>query len=100
MIEQGRHKKLSLQDRICPLCKTDVEDEFHFVIKCRMLCLPRSELFTKIEDIIPSFIDLDEKERFKLLMSPNDIDICKVCVDGINKMYELRAQLINAEPIK
>ena len=100
MIEQGRHKKLSLQDRICPLCKTDVEDEFHFVIKCRMLCLPRSDLFMKIEDIIPSFIDLDEKERFKLLMSPNDIDICKVCVDGINKMYELRAQLINAEPIK
>ena len=31
-IETGRYKNIPLDRRICPMCKTDVEDEFHFVL--------------------------------------------------------------------
>jgi hypothetical protein len=32
MIEKGRHRKINLANRICPLCRSEVEDEFHFSI--------------------------------------------------------------------
>ena len=37
MIEKGRHKKVPKENRKCPLCTTEIEDEFHFVIHCRKL---------------------------------------------------------------
>ena len=36
-IETGRHKKIPPGERTCPLCKTGVEDEVHFLIKCPAL---------------------------------------------------------------
>jgi hypothetical protein len=30
MIEKGRHRKINLANRIGPLCRSEVEDEFHF----------------------------------------------------------------------
>jgi hypothetical protein len=32
MIELGRHNKTDINNRICPLCKNGVEDEYHFII--------------------------------------------------------------------
>ena len=37
MIEKGRHRKIDLENRLCPLCKFQVEDELHFTIKCTKL---------------------------------------------------------------
>jgi hypothetical protein len=34
MIELGRHNKMDINNRICPLCKNGVEDEYHFIILC------------------------------------------------------------------
>ena len=33
MIEKGRHRNIDLENRLCPLCKFEVEDELHFTIK-------------------------------------------------------------------
>ena len=33
MIEQGRHKQLPIENRLCPLCKLDVEDEYQWRIQ-------------------------------------------------------------------
>ena len=32
-IETGRYKNVPLERRICPMCKSDVEDEYH-LLKC------------------------------------------------------------------
>ena len=34
MIEQGRHRNMPLEKRICPICETDIEDEYHFITQC------------------------------------------------------------------
>jgi hypothetical protein len=34
MIELGRHNKTDINNRICPLCKNGVEDEYHFIMLC------------------------------------------------------------------
>ena len=33
-IETGRYKNIPVERRKCPSCKTDIEDEFHFMLKC------------------------------------------------------------------
>ena len=33
-IEKGRHENINLSDRTCPFCPGQIENEFHFLIKC------------------------------------------------------------------
>ena len=33
-IEKGRHQNLQLNDRTCPFCPEQIENELHFLIKC------------------------------------------------------------------
>ena len=35
MIEKGRHQKLDKNQRFCPFCPDVVEDEIHFLLKCK-----------------------------------------------------------------
>ena len=34
-IELGRHKNIKAADQICKICKDEVEDETHFLVKCK-----------------------------------------------------------------
>ena len=34
MIEKGRHQNMALNDRSCPFCPNDIEDEIHCLVKC------------------------------------------------------------------
>ena len=65
-----------------------VEDEFHFTIICSKLqsC---EEFFKDICDVVPSFINMSDFDKFKFIFSCNDLDICKMCILGVNKLYSL-----------
>jgi DNA-binding XRE family transcriptional regulator len=52
IIEKGRHRKITLANRICPLCKSEVEDEFHFSMICDELKHIRNKFFQKLTDIV------------------------------------------------
>ena len=60
-IEQRRHTCTSVENRICPLCKLHIEDEYHFNMVCPKLKLIRDKLFSEIFSIIPSFDCLDSE---------------------------------------
>ena len=90
MIEEGRHTNLEVKDRICPLCKADIENETHFVIECLPLTPIRSALYKDINDIVPEFHIFGNKEKFKFIMTSNDQDINRICINGIAKMYNSR----------
>ena len=54
MVEKGRHfsPKLPLSERICKLCNLhEVEDEFHFVMKCTKYNFQRDQLFKELSEI-------------------------------------------------
>ena len=52
-IEEGRYTSTEREKRICSLCKRDVEDETHFLIKCPMYEALKHHL-TEHNDIISS----------------------------------------------
>lgn len=93
MIEKGRHRKIDLENRICPLCKFEVEDELHFTIKCTKLNELRIKFFQNISDILPSFNNLSDIEKFHLIFRSNDYDVSKCCIKGISEMYKFRRSL-------
>ena len=55
----------------------------------------RKELFSNISSVVPSFNDMDEFQKFKFILSSNDLDICKihVCILGVNKLYSINQDL-------
>ena len=55
MIELGRHNKTDINNRIYPLCKNGVEDDYHFIMLCSSLNNIRNKMFANILSIYPSF---------------------------------------------
>ena len=47
-IETGRYTRKKVEDRICKLCKLDIEDEIHFVCVCPKLQTIRYKYYNKI----------------------------------------------------
>jgi hypothetical protein len=64
MIEKDRHRKINLANRICPLCRSEVEDEFHFSMICDKLKNIRDEFFQKLTDIVPLFSNFSDLDKF------------------------------------
>ena len=62
MIEKGSHRKIDLENSLCPLCKFEVEEELHFTKKCTKLQELRNKCYQKISDILPSFYNLSDTE--------------------------------------
>jgi hypothetical protein len=62
-IESGRHKKPALpqEQRLCQFCKNgQIEDEFHFMLKCEKYSVLRTSLFSAIDLIDISNINNEE----------------------------------------
>jgi hypothetical protein len=72
MIEKGRHRKIDLVNRLCPYVNLKVEDELHFTIKCTKFQELRNKFYQKISDILPSFYNLSDTEKFHLIFRSND----------------------------
>ena len=75
-IERGRYTRprLDPNQRLCSTC-LEVEDEEHFVTSCRVNINERQTLFTKISSKDPTFMHLDNREKFIFLMSSKDRQI-------------------------
>jgi hypothetical protein len=59
-----------VHDRKCKLCKTDIEDECHFLLQCPKL--ERKEFLELISKEYKNFINLDFNNKFIWLMSSED----------------------------
>ena len=81
MIETGRYvvPKIPPENRLCQVCNLkEVEDEFHFVMRCRLLEQPRQILFSELSDIFDTD-NISHDILFKMIMSAKDFDVIQ-CV--------------------
>ena len=88
MIEKGRHSGIESKFRFCPFCPNEVEDEKHFLMKCKPLSRLRSELLDKGKKSLPSLGYICEKQRFITLMSNNNVS--GFTTQYINRALDLR----------
>ena len=95
--EQGRHQNIPLEIRLCPICKLEIENEYHFVIECNKLTSSRSKLYSKVTEIVPNFLVMSDSDKFKYILSSNDYDIMKICVIGISEMCRNKLLKSNAK---
>ena len=93
MIEKGRHQNTHLSDRKCPFCTSDVENEFHFLLKCTTYSHLRLELLRKVgETTIGFFYPEDENFLFWFLL--NNPNVSHLTGRYIKLTMELRSFLL------
>ena len=86
-IESGRFNKTPLEHRICQLCKSGVEDEFHFLFKCAAFQTERADLAVKIPAMSG---EITNTEQFQLLSNQP-----YVFANFISILWNKRTELIN-----
>lgn len=69
MIEKGRHQKLDRNHRFCPFCPDVVEDEIHFLLKCKTYQSLRREFLADARKDIPSLSQQCDVQKFCSLMN-------------------------------
>ena len=94
MIEKGRHQNMNLYDRSCPFCHIQIEDEFHFLIKCKTYKNLREHLLDRIKTVsFGSYYPRDEWFLFWFLLT-NPI-IVHLSAHFIKLAMDLRAFLLD-----
>ena len=82
-LETGRYEGLDVNQRICPICKSSVEDESHVLLYCPFYRDLRTTLFNKASEVNRNFRQLPDNEKF----STNDLIriLAKTCFTILQK---------------
>ena len=71
-IEKGRYIGTTVEDRICNLCKNNIEDEVHFLITCPLLEKFREPYIKNIKETYKNFSLLSDENKLIWLLSSED----------------------------
>ena len=79
--------------RICPLCKKEAEDEKHFLISCSVYQEKRKSLFECLSKKFKlPIVKMLTENLFLLLLNPpsNDAELQKMIAKHMHDCYEIR----------
>ena len=93
-IEEGRRTKPKTprEQRTCFQCPTQVEDEKHFLVDCKLYG-SRPQLYNIIEGICPEFTRLNNQNKFTYLMTQENQVITTSLVSELEDWLNLRELL-------
>ena len=86
------HARENPNERICPLCREEAEDEKHFLVSCSVYQEERKSLFECLykEFEIP-IVKMSTENIFLFIKSPsNNVDLQKLVAKHIHNCYEIR----------
>ena len=94
MIERGRHLGILKDLRFCPFCPEHIEDEIHFLIKCKCYNAVRKTFFeSEIKSKLPkNFSRKSEKQKFIILMT--DMRMISHTAKLIRKLFSIRELIV------
>ena len=88
-LEKGRYENIPPQDRVCPLCENEVENNEHFLFKCSKLQLERDKwlgnLYQQIKDLNNK--PFNYQCRKGLTLNFENENVCKMVAKGISDVY-------------
>ena len=82
-IEVGRFRNMQLNERICPICSSAVEDEIHFLCQCPLYNHLRNPLFNSARAEEPTFSHMDVLDKFVYLMSNHQRNVMKYLAKAV-----------------
>lgn len=72
-VEIGRYHKVPLEDRICSLCQSVVEDEVHFLVDCKFYADLRYNMFNVMEKDFTGFYSMPSLVKYNMLMNSEHV---------------------------
>ena len=94
MIEKGRHLNIPKNNRLCPLCDSNIEDEDHFLFKCNDYKTQRTIFENKIINHHKLYKKISNKDKVNIMMNSNSIQILKMSSNFISNCLEFRKNRI------
>ena len=77
-IETGRICNLKSDERFCQICKSgEVEDEIHFLFKCKQYQQTRDVYMVRFAEKIEAFNTLNDTTKLQLLYKETPRQLCK-----------------------
>ena len=96
-IEKGRYMNIPAEQRICRLCKLDVENEIHFLLECPSdTSQIRREILDQIESRFLNLKFLDNTSKFVWLLSVDDHYIYNQLYALLTKLYNKRNDILSS----
>ncbi len=90
-VEVGRYSQISLNDRTCPFCKNEVEDDIHFLlINCIMYNQGRNTLCLGTEE---TYVNQDKTLILKFVMEHCPQELAKYLLNAFMKHTEMLKML-------
>ena len=71
-IERGCYIGLKVEERLCKLCYTDIEDEEHFLIYCPNIHNTRKHYYDLIKRNCHNVVSLNSEQKLSWLMITED----------------------------
>ena len=90
-IETGRYNDVARVERLCKLCHVEIEDEIHFVLKCRVY----NDL--RIMHLPEKFYKNPNVHKFNILMSTHSCDIIQSLAKYIYYALQRRSTILNQD---
>ena len=79
------------------MCKQEVEDEEHFLLKCSKLNTIRNDNFKQIIDKYKNFKTLNNEQKLTWLLVSEDNFIISSVAKLINKLFKEREVILSRE---
>ena len=90
-IQVGRYTNIPREQRLCKLCKADIEDEYHFLLKCPLFNDLRSTY------LAPKYTTNPNMHKFVLLMTSKHEQVIFNIATYIYMAYVKRRSLLNEQ---
>ena len=97
LIEKGRYARprIDRSERKCFNCKDDIEDEYHFIIKCPLYNNERRALIGLCGNIYKNFNSLSDEQKFVFILSNENENILETLSRFIFHSLKNREQIIS-----
>ena len=76
--------------RSLPAAESEIDSEFHFLIRCPMFSADRKCLFERLEALLPNFAALSLSDKFRTLLCPTTAFTTKLIHRFIKNMFACR----------
>ena len=92
-IEKGRYNKTPCEERLCKNCGV-IEDEAHFILKCKVNQNLRESLFNNIELDNEIFLNFSDEQKLVYLLNPASVQHVRVIGFYLKRSLELRTEVL------